>query len=412
MVHKKPSTFMCWAFLDLSQIEYVFLVAFLIYMSTLARTMSHSHHHHDIDFKKAFTVTPEAGSQVKIAGEIPYAELLAERGAAIKSLGKHVELDGFRKGHVPESVLVKHIGEMTILGEMAERAIAHMYPHILEAHAIEAIGYPKLEITKLAPENPLGFTALVAVLPTVTLGDYKAIAAKVNEGKPSLEVTDAELDEKINDILRQKAAYERLQQKSQTPVEVEAGAEAEPKTEEEPKLEIPELTDEVVKGLGQPGQFESVEQFKSKLRQHLEIEKKNEVTANHRANITDAIVDSSTIELPQVLIDSELNQMFAQMEEDLGRSKLKMEDYLSHIKKTKDDLKKEWTPSAEKRAKLQLILNEIAKKEDIKADETAVENQTQELLNHYKDADAMRVRVYVMSVLTNEAVMKMLEEAK
>lgn len=380
-------------------------------MSTLARTMSHSHHHHDIDFKKAFTVTPEAQSQVKIAGEIPYAELLNERSAAIKALGKHVELDGFRKGHVPEAVLVKHIGEMTILGEMAERAIAHMYPHILEAHAIEAIGYPKLEITKLAPENPLGFTALVAVLPAVTLGDYKAIAAKVNVDKPSLEVTDAELDEKINDILRQKAAYERLQQKAQTPVEVAEGAEEE-KPAEEPELKIPELTDEVVKGLGQPGQFESVEQFKSKLREHLEIEKKNEVTANHRANITDAIVDSSTIELPQVLIDSELNQMFAQMEEDLGRSKLKMEDYLSHIKKTKDDLKKEWTPSAEKRAKLQLILNEIAKKEDIKADETAVENQTQELLNHYKDADAMRVRVYVMSVLTNEAVMKMLEEAK
>jgi FKBP-type peptidyl-prolyl cis-trans isomerase (trigger factor) len=100
------------------------------------------------------------------------------------------------------------------------------------------------------------------------------------------------------------------------------------------------------------------------------------------------------------------------MEEDLGRSKLGMEDYLTHIKKTKDDLKKEWTPSAEKRAKLQLILNEIAKKEDIKADEAAVETQTQELLTHYKDADAMRVRVYVMSVLTNEAVMKMLEEAK
>ena len=374
--------------------------------------MSHSHHHHDIDFKKAFTVTPEAGSQVKITGEIPYAELQNERGAAIKTLGKHVELDGFRKGHVPEAVLVKHIGEMTILSEMAERAIAHMYPHILEAHAIEAIGYPKLEITKLAPENPLGFTALVAVLPTVTLGDYKAIAAKINVDKPSLEVTEAELDEKINDILRQKAAYERLQQKAQTPVEVEGEAAKEEATTEEPKLEIPELTDEVVKGLGQPGQFESVEQFKSKLREHLEIEKKNEVTANHRANITDAIVENSTIELPQVLIDSELNQMFAQMEEDLGRSKLQMEDYLSHIKKTKDDLKKEWTPSAEKRAKLQLILNEIAKKEDIKADETAVENQTQELLNHYKDADAMRVRVYVMSVLTNEAVMKMLEEAK
>jgi trigger factor len=372
--------------------------------------MSHSHHHHDIDFKKAFTVTEEPQSQVKITGEIPFSELEHERSAAIKALGQNVTLDGFRKGHIPESVLVKHIGEMAILAEMAERAIAHMYPHILEAHDIDAIGYPKLEITKIAPNNPLGFTATVAVIPPVTLGDYKAIAKKLNTEKPSLEVTDAELDEKINDILRQKAAYERLQKKASTPVEVEGEAPAaEDAAAEEPKLEIPELTDEVVKTLGQPGQFESVDQFKKMLREHLEIEKKNDVTANHRTSITDAIVEASTILLPQILIDSELNQMFAQMEEDLKRSNLKLDDYLSHIKKTKEDLKKDWAPSAEKRAKLQLILNEIAKVETIKADEEAIERQTTELINHYKDADAMRVRVYVTSVLQNEAVMKTLE---
>ncbi len=372
--------------------------------------MSHSHHHHDIDFKKAFTVTVEPQSQVKIAGEIPYEELLHERSAAIKAMGKNVELDGFRKGHVPEAVLVKHIGEMAILAEMAERAIAHMYPHILEAHAIEAIGYPKLEITKIAANNPLGFTATVAVLPTIVLPDYKAIAGKVNATKPTLEVTDSEVEEKVADILRQKAAYERLQKKATNPVEVTE----ETKTEapEEAKLEIPELTDDVAKSLGQPGQFESVGQFKTMLREHLEIEKKRDVVSNHRANITDAIIEASTIELPQILIDSELHQMFAQMEEDLGRSKLKLEDYLSHIKKTKDDLKNEWAPSAEKRAKLQLILNEIAKKETIKADEKATADQVAELLSMYKDADEMRVRTYVSSVLQNEAVMKMLEEVK
>jgi trigger factor len=371
--------------------------------------MSHSHHHHDIDFKKAFTVTTEPQSQVKIAGEIPYEELLHERTAAIKALGKNVELDGFRKGHVPESVLVKHIGEMAILAEMAERAIAHMYPHIIEAHAIEAIGYPKLEITKIAAGNPLGFTALVAVLPAVGLPDYKAIAAKVNATKPTLEVTDAEIDEKIADVLRQKAAYERLQKKASTPVEVEGETKEEA---EEPKLEIPELTDEVAKSLGQPGQFETVADLKTKLREHMETEKKNDVVANHRASITDAIIEASTIELPQILIDSELHQMFAQMEEDLGRSNLKLDDYLNHIKKTKEDLKAEWAPSAEKRAKLQLILNEIAKKETIKADEKATEAQVAELLAAYKDADETRVRVYVASVLQNEAVMKMLEASK
>jgi len=85
---------------------------------------------------------------------------------------------------------------------------------------------------------------------------------------------------------------------------------------------------------------------------------------------------------------------------------------LSHIKKTKDDLKAEWTPAAEKRAKLQLVLNEIAKKEEIVPDAEKVNEQTKELLERFKDADEQRVRLYVASVLLNEEVMKSLEEVK
>lgn len=376
--------------------------------------MSKDTHHHNIDFKKDFTVTTEPKSQVKISGEIPFAELEAHRANAIKALGANVSIDGFRKGHVPAAVLEKKLGEMAILTEMAERAISHMYGHILEAHKIDAIGYPKFEITKIAPENPLGFTATVAVVPPVELPDYKKIAKTANADKPSEEVTEEELETKIKDILRQKAAYDKLQQKASA--KEGAGDTTDlptPETVEKDEPEAsPELTDEVVKTLGQPGQFENVEQFKKMLREHLEIEKKRDVTANHRATITDKIIDGSKIELPEILIESELSQMFAQMEEDLKRSNLKMDDYLSHIKKTKEDLRKDWSPAAEKRAKLQLILNEIAKKEKITADAKLVDEQTKQLLTQYKDADEMRVRTYVSSILQNEAVMKSLEELK
>lgn len=390
-------------------------LAFYPKTGTLARTMAHTHHHHNIDFKSAFTVTREAGSQVKISGEIPWEELVHERLAAIKKLGANVALDGFRPGHVPEAILVKHLGEMNILVEMAERAIAHMYPHIVEAHDVDVIGYPKIDITKIAAENPLGFTATVAVLPEITLPDYLSVAKEANKNKESDKVTDADVDKQIEDILRQKAAYERLQQKAaakvdgdlKTPETVDAI-----ETEEDlKKLPLPELTDELVASLGQPGQFTSVEDFKTKLREHLTIEKKREVEAKHRAAITDTIVASTTMELPAVLVESEINQMFAQMNEDLERANLKMDDYLAHIKKTRDDLKAEWTPSAEKRAKLQLILNEIAKKEAIKPDEAQLKAQVDQLTAQYKEADPHRVAVYVASVMQNEAVMKMLEQS-
>jgi trigger factor len=162
-------------------------------------------------------------------------------------LVKNLEIDGFRKGHVPEAMVVKHVGEMAILTEMAERAISHFYHHILEAHEIDAIGHPKIEITKIAPNNPLGFTATVAVLPEITLPDYKKIADTHNKEKASDKVSDEELETKIKDILRQKVAYERLQNKASNQT-TEGENLPNPETiEKEEDIVIPELTDEVAK---------------------------------------------------------------------------------------------------------------------------------------------------------------------
>lgn len=396
-----------------------------------------------MDYKNDFKVTNEAGSQVKIEGEIPFTELQKEREKALSYLGKNIEVDGFRKGHVPEKVIIERVGEMALLTEMSERALARVYPEILKAHEIKAIGQPQIQITKIAADNPLGFTATIAVMPEISLPDYKKIAAASNKNKASTEVTDEDIETQVKDILRQKIAYERLQTKAAKKAEAEKAAgdatdlptpetvEKETHThadgtvhegpahdhiEDEVKAvtddEIPELTDELVKTLGQPGQFESVDDFKAKLREHLSIEKEREVNAAHRAQLTDAIIAVTEMDLPQVLIDSELGQMFAQMEEDLKRANLKMDDYLAHIKKSREDLVKEWTPAAEKRAKLQLVLNEIAQKEEVKADPELVNAQVEQLKEQYKDADEARVRIYVESILTNEAVMKLLEEQK
>lgn len=395
---------------------FIVLVAIFSEFRTLAGIMSHSH---SVDFKSAFEVEELPNSQVKITGELPYAELLSERNSSLVALGKNIELDGFRKGNVPTPVLEKHLGEMAILGEMAERAIAHAYPHIVEEHKLEVIGQPQIEVKKIAPDNPLVFSITVATIPSFELPDYKEIAKEANKNKASDEVTDEEVEEKIKEIQKQKRAYERMQELSQKggeksedgdTTELPTPESVEKKVEEDAEAPLPELTDEYVKTLGQPGQFETVDDFKTKLREHIEIEKKQENTAKHRADITDSIIEKTDISLPQILIDSEINQMFAQMQEDLDRSNLKMDDYLTHIKKTKEELATEWKPAAEKRANLQLVLNEIAKKEEIVPDAEALKTQTAELMERFKDADEQRVKLYVASVLLNEAVMKSLEE--
>lgn len=377
-------------------------------------------HTHNVNWKDAFQVETLENSQVKISGELPYAELLSERTAAVTALGKNVELDGFRKGHIPTPILEKHVGEMAILSEMAERAIAHAYPHIIQAYEIDAIGHPQIEVTKIAPDNPLAFTATVAVVPAITLPDYEAIAKDANQDRPTDEVTDGELADKITEIQKQKRAYDRMQELASAEAEAPADEEGKKqsmddirkKVDEEQNAPLPELTDEYVKTLGQPGQFETVEDFKTKLREHIELEKQRDNATAHRAKITDGIIEQTDLTLPQVIIDSELAQMWAQMTDDIERNNLKMDDYLAHIKKTKEELHKEWQPAAEKRAKLQLVLNEIAKVRELTPDKDEVETQAKQLMEQFKDADATRVKLYVASMLLNEMVMKELEEMR
>ncbi len=390
-----------------------------------------------MDFIKQFSVVNEPGSQVTISGEIPFTELETERGKAIAHLGRNLKIDGFRPGHVPDKVIIEKLGEMAILSEMAERAIARVYPAAVRELKIDAIGYPAITITKIALGNPLGFTAKVAVLPSITLPDYTAIASKLNTDKTDATVTDEDVTATIKDMMRQKRAYDRLQAKASSvdlahdehehhdhdhshdhvdhhhhdhgDVTDLPTPETVTKEEEvEPEFNLADLTDDYVKTLGK---FESVEDFKTTIRTHLTTEREREAAAAHRAKLTDAIIEASTLELPTILVDSELDQMAAQMREELERANLRFEDYLKHINKTEEDLRTDWKPAAEKRAKLQLVLNEIAKVAKVSVDEEATTEQVAELMERFPDADRERVRIYVHSILQNEAVMKLLESA-
>lgn len=372
--------------------------------------MSHTH-----DYKAVVTKKPKSTAEITV--EVSAETLTEHRAHALESLGKNAAIDGFRKGHIPEKVLVERIGEMAILSEAAEITISHLYPHIVHDEKLDPIGAPQVTITKLAPGNPLHFTLTVSLVPEVLLPDYKAIAKKANTSKESDEVTEKEIIDAIERIQRQKMAYERIQAKAAKKElarkdATDAGLTLPtPETAAEPeedysKLPLPELTDEVA---GTLGKFSNVLELKDEVKKHLGSEKERTAKEKQRAKVTDTIIGAATIDLPVILVESELAQMFGEMEGDITRAGLNMDDYLEHIKKTRDDLKKEWTPSAEKRARLQLILNTIAEKEKIVADKEAVEREMKPLLEQFKDADPKRVRIYVESTLKNDAVLTMLE---
>ncbi len=99
------------------------------------------------------TVTKHDDATVEIDGSISWEAFSKFEQNAFERLGKHLELPGFRKGHVPEDVAKKHLGDELILADMAELAIQELYPTILEEENIDAIGRPALSITKIARGN-------------------------------------------------------------------------------------------------------------------------------------------------------------------------------------------------------------------------------------------------------------------
>ena len=328
-------------------------------------------------------------SEVEITGEISADVLLGYRKEALKHLQKEVKLDGFREGHIPENVLVKRLGEVAILEEAAEIAIQDEYPKIVKEHSLVVIGRPQVILTKIAPGNPAEFKIRAAVMPEVMIGDYKAIAkTEMKKTEEKIEVTEKDIEAVIEELRNIRA-------------EVKKGED-----EKEERI-LPELDDAFVKTLGD---FKDVADFKEKAKENLALDKKAKARDKKRLEIVEKIVEKSEIDLPEILIESELEKMFSQFESDVARAGVKMEDYLKHIKKTEVDIRKDWRKDAEKRAKIQLIFNMIAKEEKLSADAKKVEEESAHILEHYKDAKPENVRVYVETILVNDKVFEFLEQ--
>lgn len=380
-------------------------------------------------------------SEVEIEGEIDVEVFESYYEKAIKKLGENVEIDGFRKGKVPENILLSKIPESHILEEMAEMALSENYPKILEDEKIEAISRPEISITKLARKNPLGFKIKTAVIPETKLPNYKEVSKKIITGltdeEKNTEVTDKEMEDTIMDIRKSRAPKIKMadaakedhvhgencdheQAKSDEDLgrtdspglagspDASKKASREEKKEEIP-AELPEVNDEFVQALGP---FKDVEDFKTKLKENIKLEKGNQVRERTRLKIVEKIIEETEVDLPEILIDVELDKILYRMESDITQMGLKFEDYLKHINKTIEDLKKEFRNDAEKKAKLGIILNKIAEAENIIAEPEQVANEVAMILEHYKEADPERARIHAENVLTNEKVFEFLENQK
>jgi len=347
----------------------------------------------------------EDGNDITITAEIPQDTLKDYKQAAHKSLQEEVSLDGFRDGEVPAEALENEVGEMAILQETAQHAIQDIYPQIIADNQLQAIGRPDIKITKMSPGEPVGFTADITTMPEVQLpDDYKDIARQAaqeaeetKKDSPDQEVTDKEVDEAIDNIRRQMAQAQKRER---------AGEDVDPSQLEITGDDLPELTDQFVQQISQE---DTVKDFRATVRENLSDQKERKTEEAKRGKIIDAVVDGSSAELPDLVVEGELDKMMAQFESDIQRSGMEPEEYFDDADTDREQMREKWRPDAQRRAKTQLVLNKIAALEDIQLDESAVDEEVDELKENYEDVTEARARTFVRSRMLNDKTINFLE---
>ncbi|OGG53349.1 hypothetical protein A2851_00010 [Candidatus Kaiserbacteria bacterium RIFCSPHIGHO2_01_FULL_53_29] len=340
----------------------------------------------------------DAQWEVEIKAEIPAEALAHYRTEALKEIQKTAKLDGFRPGKAPEAEILRVHGESAILREAVQHAVEHELPELLAAEKVLIIESPRVTTDTPVSGKSLVFTARAALAPSVELPDYKKIAKKHTEIKEEVVVSDEEHTQALTHLQRERHRIDKI----------EAGVEAQKAAEESRAAEakdLPELDDAFVQSLG----YESAEKFAEVLRTNIKTEKEMQAAEKRRALILDELVKDSTIKYPAALREYELDDMEARLKDDLSRIGQNLEGYLTQAKKTREEVRAGWRDAADKRAKVRLVLAEIARKEAIEPDEKDLEHQLEHARKTYPQADPIALRAHIAHAMRNDATLKFLE---
>lgn len=223
--------------------------------------------------------------------------------------------------------------------------------------------------------------------------------------KESVEVSDKEVEDVVTEIRKARA-----KKKDAHTCDDEGCKEnhTEEKTEDK-EAPLPELNDEFVKTIGN---FTSVEDFKSKIKTNIGVEKESAKKEKARGAILDKIIEKTKFTIPEVLIKGETNQILHELKGKIEQLGLDFAEYLKQTNKTEDDIRKEAKEPAEKRVKYKLILKAIAKEENIQVPQEEVMKEVENLLKYYQGADMESAKMYVEDTMINEKVFELLENSR
>lgn len=363
------------------------------------------------------TVETLSPTRVRLAIEVPFAELEPSLKKAYREIGQQVVVPGFRRGKVPAKVIDQRVGRGAVLNEAVQEAIPQQILAAVREHEVKTLGRPQVEITDFSDGEPLKFTAELDVRPTITLPELDSIEVTVDE----IEVPESEIDEQV-DSLRQRFATLKTVERaaangdyvqidlaasvdgadvpggSATNVSHEVGsqqllpglddvlvgmsagesttfvtqlvggdfagqdADVSVTVRTVKEKQLPALDDEFAQ---LASEFDTLEELRADLVTKLERGKRVEQLYAARDKALGQLIQAADVPAPDGVVREEVDHRKQAMTDQLERIGASLEDYLAAESKSEEQIDAELTDAATEGIKIQLVLDALAEAKEI-----------------------------------------------
>jgi len=384
----------------------------------------------DIKVKKL----PKA--EVEVIVELTEAEFKPHLDKSAEELSKQVKIDGFREGKVPYEVLSQHVGKEMIVNNALDLAIPTVLTEVVKKEKIDIIARPKVEVISL---DPIKFKAIAPTFPEVKVDGYEKVKVKAVEVKVEKKDIDGAIERVTKQFVEWKEVLREIEKGDKAELDFEGfddggapleGTESKNhpliigenmmvpgfednligmKTGEEKEFELtfpkdyhkenfqnkkvkfhvkvlkvekaeyPEVNEEFIEKI--TGQKKNIDEFKKDVERDLAEFKQSEERKKQETELLEKFLTVTKTEFSDILIDEEVDHMIREMKHDMQHKGLKFEDYLSHLNKSEDDMRKEMKKEANKRITLRFGINEIISKEKVEVPEEKVAEQMKQMPN-------------------------------
>lgn len=380
-------------------------------------------------------------NMAKLTVEVSAEELeKALQGAYMKQKNK-ISVPGFRKGKVPRQMIEKMYGAAIFYDDAANALIPEAYSKAYDEAGLEIVSQPKIEVVQIEKGKPFIFTAEVATKPEVTLGEYKGL--KVD--KVSNRVTAKEVDEKLEEEQKKNARTITVEDRAvqdgdevvldfegfvngvafeggkgeNYPLTIGSGSfipgfeeqligvEAEKEVEvnvtfpaeyhaqdlagkeavfkctvHEIKVkELPELDDEFA---AEVSEFDTLEEYKADIKAKIKDQKLAEGKRQKEDQAVEQAVANATMDIPEAMIDTQVQQMTQEFAQRIQSQGLSMEQYFQFTGLTAEKMLEEMRPQALKRIETRLVLEAIAKAENIEITDEKIDQEIAKMAEMYQ----------------------------